>query len=1161
MFEFDSSLKKIGRLFTGALYSIVFLFTQLGCPIIIENEDSCNSDSDCGNNELCQRGVCQAIAGFPQPGRTDGGASTEDGGSQDDGDAGTPVLPDAGIPVQDAGTPDAGTPDAGTPDAGTPDAGTPDAGTPDAGTPDAGTPVEDGGGQDGGGQDGGDIGDGGAFIYDSGLAEDAGQQTPDAGTPQPCATIDPNGLQAYYSFDQLQGHVLLDTSGNGRNGTIEGATWTDGQSCGALEFDGTDDYVDLSPVSGEIFPAGTTNLTVALWFYPLSLNLGDFNRLLSKSSGTDSSEHDLMLSFDTSDSHLVVRSRLKVDGTTHTLVGHPGYPLSTDTWFHVAMTYDGTDIILYHNGIVVAQTRAEGALSDTTSLTNLGRNPDATNLYHGKLDELAVYHSTLSHEEIFELMDATGREPTDADEPTWPLEGGENCHPAHADGLMAQYGFDELDGPLAINDANQEGAGSGVLFHAKRTEGQFCGGMQFDSADAHVDLTSLHHLTNLPEQQLTVSLWFRPDDLLGHKWSRLFSNEDGVNTTNSSVLLSTAPRNQVSANNDILLRGRIRIGSSNLVLLSEGPFLENYRWTHAALTYDGEMVRLYQDGVEVAQAPKTGSIRWRDDTRILLGNTPTSSGSSLEPDAFAFNGTMDDVVIYDRALSQLEVLEIRGEGLQPIEHPQLPCEIDSYNGHTYAACLNEQVQLNARQTCLNAGMDLVVVNDLSENAFLSSWAESIADAETLFYIGLARENEFGAFYWMDGSSFNFSAWTGQEPNNTAGIQNCVSFEQGGLWSDRNCNNYFSFFCESLDSPLSIPLQSRDLEAESSCELYQNSTDLYVACPPTSQLSAAASCQWWGGNLPSPTSDDDFMELEEVGNAITASTSIDMSTPWLGALDIYDTNEWQWTDGESWMSNIWEDEPGEANNLKCAISNEGDWAAEANCDALHPFFCLIPDLPICEDPDQDGWGEGCFQDSDCAPNDPQLNQVCAPEVNLCDGLFFPETWSSTDAGPSVLCEGNSDCPENSICQNGICMVNTESEICNCQMVAGESLTPDYLCLTPLDWFSARQACAIMGRGLVDITVESTNNELLDELSILDGGTAWFGLVSDKSSAYGFNWESEQDWTESSYGSNFITDVETGCVFLTQPVIPDAGSSTSPWVVDDCSTPRPFICEDL
>ena len=1144
---------------------LCFSLTELGCFVVVENQDSCNSDSDCGNNELCQQGVCQAIAGLPHPGDGDAGTFVQDGGSQDDGDAGTPVLPDAGTPdagTPDAGTPDAGTPDAGTPDAGTPDAGTPDAGTPDAGTPDAGTPVEDGGGQDGGGQDGGgqdggDIGDGGAFIYDSGLAEDAGQQTPDAGTPQQCATIDPNGLQAYYSFDQLQGDVLLDTSGNGRNGTVAGGTWADGQSCGALEFDGIDDYVDLSPVSGEIFPAGTTNLTVALWFYPLSLNLGDYNRLLSKSSGTDSSEHDLMLSFDTSDSHLVVRSRLKVDGTTHTLVGHPGYPLSTDTWFHVAMTYDGTDIILYHNGIVVAQTRAEGALSDTTSLTNLGRNPDATNLYHGKLDELAVYHRTLSHEEIFELMDATGREPMDADEPTWPLEGGENCHPAHADGLMAQYGFDELDGPLAHNDANQEGTGSGVLFHAKRTEGQFCGGMQFDSTDAHVDLTSLQHVTNLPEQQLTVSLWFRPDDLLGHKWSRLFSNENGVNATNSSVLLSTAPRNQVSANNDILLRGRIRIENSNLILLSDGPFLENYRWTHAALTYDGEMVRLYQDGVEVAQAPKTGSIRWRDDTRILLGNSPVSTGSSLEPDAFAFYGTMDDVVIYDRALSQLEILEIRGEGLQPIQHPQLPCEIDFYNEHTYGACLNAQNQSNARQTCLNAGMDLVVVNDLSENAFLTSWAESIADAETLFYIGLARESESRSFYWMDGSPFSFSAWAGQEPNNVADSQDCVSFEQGGFWSDRNCNNHFSFFCESLDSPLSIPLQSRDIEPASNCELYSDSTDLYVACPATSQLSAAASCQWWGGNLPAPTVSGDFVDMYEVGNAITASTSIEILTPWLGALDIYDTNEWQWTDGESWMSNIWKDEPSEANNLKCAILGNDQKAIEANCDALHPFFCLIPDLPICEDPDQDGWGEGCFKDSDCAPNDPQLNQVCAPEVNMCDGLFFPVAWSQADAGPSVSCDENTDCPESSICRNNICMVNTESEVCDCQPIDVGSPTSDYLCLTPLDWFSARQACEAMDRVLVDILTEQTN---IAHLESLDGGTAWFGLTSDESSEDGFSWASGQDWTDLSYGSNFITDGDTGCAFLTQPVIPDAGSATFPWVVDDCSTPRPFICED-
>ncbi|MHC4206366.1 MAG: hypothetical protein ACYSTT_17070, partial [Planctomycetota bacterium] len=49
-----------------------------------------------------------------------------------------------------------------------------------------------------------------------------------------------------WKFDEGSGNTVLDSSGHGRNGTMHGApTWqpAGGRIYGALEFDGTDDYV------------------------------------------------------------------------------------------------------------------------------------------------------------------------------------------------------------------------------------------------------------------------------------------------------------------------------------------------------------------------------------------------------------------------------------------------------------------------------------------------------------------------------------------------------------------------------------------------------------------------------------------------------------------------------------------------------------------------------------------------------------------------------------------------------------------------------------------------------------------------------------------------------------------------------------------------------
>jgi hypothetical protein len=55
-----------------------------------------------------------------------------------------------------------------------------------------------------------------------------------------------DGLVGYWSFNEGNGTILHDNSGNGYDGTIDGATWTTGVLGGALSFDGINDYVQFS---------------------------------------------------------------------------------------------------------------------------------------------------------------------------------------------------------------------------------------------------------------------------------------------------------------------------------------------------------------------------------------------------------------------------------------------------------------------------------------------------------------------------------------------------------------------------------------------------------------------------------------------------------------------------------------------------------------------------------------------------------------------------------------------------------------------------------------------------------------------------------------------------------------------------------------------------
>ena len=55
-----------------------------------------------------------------------------------------------------------------------------------------------------------------------------------------------NGLVGWWKFDETNGTVAYDSSGNGNDGNLtNGPTWVGGKIGGALSFDGGDDFVDV----------------------------------------------------------------------------------------------------------------------------------------------------------------------------------------------------------------------------------------------------------------------------------------------------------------------------------------------------------------------------------------------------------------------------------------------------------------------------------------------------------------------------------------------------------------------------------------------------------------------------------------------------------------------------------------------------------------------------------------------------------------------------------------------------------------------------------------------------------------------------------------------------------------------------------------------------
>ncbi|HQV32367.1 MAG TPA: putative Ig domain-containing protein, partial [Calditrichia bacterium] len=217
------------------------------------------------------------------------------------------------------------------------------------------------------------------------------------------------GLVSYWSFDEQGGNVAINGAGS-NNGTLHnGPQWrpNGGRENGALEFDGVDDYVDI----GTMDISGGPGMTIALWMRADDFGVADA-RLISKATGVLDDEHNWMIS--TYDGGSALRFRLKVDGSTRTLISNTGV-LSLNTWHHVAVTYDGSQMRIFRDGTQVANQSASGAIDVSPSVpAAIGNQPAGAGNepFDGLLDEVRIYNRALSAAEITALFNGTtGVEP------------------------------------------------------------------------------------------------------------------------------------------------------------------------------------------------------------------------------------------------------------------------------------------------------------------------------------------------------------------------------------------------------------------------------------------------------------------------------------------------------------------------------------------------------------------------------------------------------------------------------------------------------------------------------------------------------------------------------------------------------------------------------
>ena len=207
---------------------------------------------------------------------------------------------------------------------------------------------------------------------------------------------------------------------------------------------------------------------------------------------------------------------------------------------------------------------------------------------------------------------------------------------AQAPGLALGFSFDEAAGTVA-NDSSGNGNTATLNNSIAWVPGKYGTAVSLDGLTNYLSIPNSTS-TNISGTGLTLSMWINPQPLsvgdsvaIGKFW----------NTT------WTSPYYQYGLELDSGTIPHFYVGTAGGLLgVPMGSPLTLSQWNNLAVVFDGTQVQFYVNGALVNTQPLPASITARGNAMNV--------GADAQPGEY-YSGTLDDLRIYNRALSQNEV--------------------------------------------------------------------------------------------------------------------------------------------------------------------------------------------------------------------------------------------------------------------------------------------------------------------------------------------------------------------------------------------------------------------------------------------------------------------------------------------------------------------------
>jgi hypothetical protein len=449
----------------------------------------------------------------------------------------------------------------------------------------------------------------------------AGTAVNGAGCPINACFAPPPGLKHWLPGDGNPQDILNNSDAVNVNGALTFAPGVVGE---AFNFSGANDVTYSTMNVGNAY-------TVDFWVRPLSVGQDRGSQMLL---GNDYSQNFGVIYFGFGEIQYFQAGASSVNDAK---VRSPQIPF--DTYTHVALTYDGERNRLYINGSLVATSHVHAetfnnpiALGHAVKYTGGAR-------FLGQMDEVEIFNRALTQTELRGIYNAAaaGKCKTLVDADGDGVVDLRDACPGtvvgtvvNASGCTDQTCF--LPPAGMTNWFPGEGNGNDLR---GGKQGTVTGGTTFapgkvGQAFSFNDTGGVTYSSINVGSAYTVDFWVRPT---GDPNARQEVISNNTNSENFGLIVFV--RNAIEYNH----------GGSTRVISPEGSVPLNV-FTHVALTYDGQVNRLYINGNHVG----TSAVHTETfNNPLKIGDFIQYVGNNR------FTGQVDEVEIFNRALTQTEV--------------------------------------------------------------------------------------------------------------------------------------------------------------------------------------------------------------------------------------------------------------------------------------------------------------------------------------------------------------------------------------------------------------------------------------------------------------------------------------------------------------------------